>query len=149
VKPGNRPGSDNPFVTEESLKAPIAAARVWVADINGDGKPDLLVGDGVQLISPAEGLTKEELMKRLGEWTKKFESTEKDVGESHGRQGARKGQQTPRRALSGTLEDPEGRDDGLRLAVLAEGRRPEGTTRDALGGYRAGASCSFPEATAV
>lgn len=79
VKPGKRPGSDSPFVTEESLKAPITAARVWVADINGDGKLDLLVGDGVQLISPAERLTEEELMKRLGEWTKKFESTEKEL----------------------------------------------------------------------
>ena len=79
VKPTARPGSDNPLVSEESLKAPTSASRVWVADINGDGKLDLLVGDTVSLLSPAKGVKAAELVKRLGEWTKKFEDTRKEL----------------------------------------------------------------------
>jgi hypothetical protein len=39
---------------------PGPSTRVWAYDFNGDGWPDLLVGDSTTLISPAEGLTKEE-----------------------------------------------------------------------------------------
>jgi hypothetical protein len=50
---------------EADLTGPTHATRVWVADVNSDGKLDLLVGDSVTLISPAKGLSKEELKKKL------------------------------------------------------------------------------------
>ena len=40
---------------EGDLTRPTYATRVWVDDINGDGKLDLLVGDSVTLVSPAKG----------------------------------------------------------------------------------------------
>jgi len=46
--------------------------RVWVDDVNGDGKLDILVGDNVSLISSADGLSEDEFKKRLGEWKRKM-----------------------------------------------------------------------------
>src|SRR5205809_3265815 len=45
VKPGQP-------LREGDLTGPTRATRVWVADVNGDGKLDLLVGDCVTLVSP-------------------------------------------------------------------------------------------------
>ncbi len=53
---------------EEDIKAPTYATRVWVDDVDGDGKLDLLVGDSVTLTSPAKGLTEAEMKKKLAEW---------------------------------------------------------------------------------
>jgi len=53
---------------ENDLTGPSYATRVWVDDLNGDGKLDLLVGDTVTLVSPVEGLTEEEFDKKRAEW---------------------------------------------------------------------------------
>lgn len=53
---------------EEEIKRPEYASRVWVADVNGDGKLDLLVGDSAHLIAPAKGLTEADMKKKLSEW---------------------------------------------------------------------------------
>src|SRR5262245_35561777 len=52
-QPSARPGQP---LRESDLKGPAYATRVWVADVNGDGKLDLLVGDCVTLVSPAKGV---------------------------------------------------------------------------------------------
>jgi FG-GAP-like repeat len=44
-------------MSERELTGPNGYTRVWVADVNGDGKLDLLVGDWVTLTSPAKGVT--------------------------------------------------------------------------------------------
>ncbi|HZY88642.1 MAG TPA: VCBS repeat-containing protein, partial [Gemmataceae bacterium] len=49
---------------ESDLKGPTHATRVWVADVNGDGKLDLLVGDCVTLVSPAPGVSEAEMKKK-------------------------------------------------------------------------------------
>src|SRR5256714_7067005 len=57
---------------ESDLTGPTHATRVWVADVNGDGKLDLLVGDCVTLVSPAKGISDEEFRKRYAAWQKDF-----------------------------------------------------------------------------
>jgi hypothetical protein len=73
VKPGApvRPGQ---VLREGDLTGPTRATRVWVADVNGDGKLDLLVGDCVTLVSPAKGVGEEEFKKRYADWEKTFQA---------------------------------------------------------------------------
>lgn len=52
----------------KEVKSPSGSTRVWAADMNGDGKLDLLVGDRINLISPAQGLSEDEFKKRYASW---------------------------------------------------------------------------------
>ena len=61
-------------VGEADLKGPVMATRIWVDDINSDGKLDILVGDMVTLVSPAKGLSEERLQTRFVEWQKDWEA---------------------------------------------------------------------------
>ena len=56
------------LLKEEQLTGPTSSTRVWVDDVNGDGKLDLFVGDSVTLVSPAKGLSVEEFEKKSAEW---------------------------------------------------------------------------------
>ncbi|MFI4861473.1 MAG: FG-GAP repeat domain-containing protein [Phycisphaerales bacterium JB063] len=51
--------------------APAGSTRVWVDDINGDGKLDLLVGDSARVVTYPEGVTPEESQARQAEWDQK------------------------------------------------------------------------------
>jgi hypothetical protein len=62
---------------EEELKGPTSATRIWVDDVNEDGKLDLLVGDTVTLVSAAGGLTAEELQEKIAAWQKAIEEASK------------------------------------------------------------------------
>jgi len=54
-------GGDGESVVPDDSKVvkPAASTRVWAADVNADGKLDLLVGDSVTLILPKEGVSLE------------------------------------------------------------------------------------------
>ncbi len=67
IKPRTHVG-DGQIVREEDLTGPTHASRIWVADINGDGKLDILVGDSVRLISPAKGVGVAEFNKKYADW---------------------------------------------------------------------------------
>jgi hypothetical protein len=67
VKPGEP-------LRESDLTGPTHATRVWVADVNGDGKLDLLVGDCVTLVSPAKGLSDAEFRKKYAAWQKDLQT---------------------------------------------------------------------------
>jgi hypothetical protein len=58
---------------EASIKAPGHATRVWAADVNGDGKYDLLVGDATTLMFPAKGLDEATAKERLAALEKEQE----------------------------------------------------------------------------
>lgn len=73
IKPRPQAG-DGQILREEDLTGPTSASRIWVADINGDGKLDLLVGDSVSLVSPAKGVTDAEFKKKYADWQKEFEA---------------------------------------------------------------------------
>ncbi len=61
------------IVKEEHLNGPSGDTRVWVDDINGDGKLDILVGDSTRLVSPGEGLTEEEFPKAFDDWQAEYQ----------------------------------------------------------------------------
>ena len=51
-------------------KDPLSCTRIWVDDVNSDGKLDILVGDMAPLVSPADRLTEGEFKKRFADWNK-------------------------------------------------------------------------------
>ena len=65
-------------LNESELTGPVSATRIWVDDVNSDGKLDVLVGDNVTLISPVGGISKEEFQKKSEEWRKAFEAAASD-----------------------------------------------------------------------
>jgi hypothetical protein len=73
IKPGHQVNTDQPL-RESDLTGPTHATRVWVADVNGDGKPDLIVGDCVTLRSPVNGVSDAEFKKKYAAWQKDFQA---------------------------------------------------------------------------
>ena len=67
IQPGRRV-ADGEVLREDELKGPTTSTRIWVDDVNADGKLDILVGDSVTLISPTKGLSVEQYRKRRAEW---------------------------------------------------------------------------------
>jgi hypothetical protein len=70
IKPPSRPIEYGQLLSEEELTGPTTSTRVWVADVNGDGKLDVLVGDSVTLLAPAKGVSAEEFKKKFAAWQK-------------------------------------------------------------------------------
>jgi hypothetical protein len=62
---------------EEDLTGPTSSTRIWVDDLNDDGKLDLLVGDSVYLISPVDGLTTDEFREKFADWQKAVQDVSK------------------------------------------------------------------------
>lgn len=63
----------------EEVSGPAGSTRVWVADVNGDGKMDLLVGDCITLVSPVKGVSEEDFVRRRAEWKKVYAETSKET----------------------------------------------------------------------
>jgi hypothetical protein len=72
----------NPGVTAGLPAAPGRDTRVWTADVNGDGKPDLLIGDAATLTKRAAGLTDEKFLEKKTEWEKEQEVLQKQFTEA-------------------------------------------------------------------
>ena len=75
-RPSVKPGQP---LREGDLTGPTHATRVWVADVNGDGKLDLLVGDCVTLVSPAKGISEAEFTKKYADWEKAFQAAQAEL----------------------------------------------------------------------
>jgi hypothetical protein len=73
IKPGP-PMTDGQLLSESDLTGPTHATRVWVDDVNGDGKLDILVGDCVTLRSPAQGISAAEFKEKFAAWQKDFQA---------------------------------------------------------------------------
>lgn len=57
------------ILRDADLKGPQTSTRIWVDDINGDGKLDLLVGDVTYLVSPVGDMSEDEFKKRNTAWS--------------------------------------------------------------------------------
>jgi hypothetical protein len=64
-------------LSEDDLTGPTRSTRIWVDDVNSDGKLDLLVGDSLTLVAPAKGLTEEEFKKKHADWQEKYQAASK------------------------------------------------------------------------
>ena len=60
------------FVREKELAGPTRSTRIWVDDVNADGKLDILVGDSVRLSAPAKGLDEAASREAMASWQKKL-----------------------------------------------------------------------------
>jgi hypothetical protein len=76
IKAGTPIGYGQP-VSEAELTGPTQSTRVWVDDVNGDGKLDLLVGDSVTLVAPVKGVSAEEFKKKFASWQEAVQAASK------------------------------------------------------------------------
>jgi hypothetical protein len=67
---------------ENEVVAPAGATRVWVADFNSDGKLDLLVGDNVAIVSPAEGVSEADFARRRAAWTETYAALTREAADA-------------------------------------------------------------------
>ena len=58
------------ILRDADLKGPAGNTRIWVDDINSDGKLDILVGDMAPLISPSGKVTEGTFKQKFAEWNK-------------------------------------------------------------------------------
>jgi hypothetical protein len=65
---------DGRILRDADLEEPQSCTRVWVDDFNSDGKLDILVGDLVTLVSPADNCTESEFQKRFADWSKTLQA---------------------------------------------------------------------------
>lgn len=72
------------LVAENELTGPSHGMRIWVDDVNGDGKLDLLVGDRLTLVSMAKGVNKKQYAQKLEKWMAAHEAASKAMEEAAG-----------------------------------------------------------------
>ncbi|HZL89337.1 MAG TPA: VCBS repeat-containing protein [Pirellulaceae bacterium] len=70
---------DGQIVRDEELKGPMSCTRIWVDDVNGDGKLDILAGDLVNLVSPTDKLDPKAFQQKFADWKKSIEDTLKQL----------------------------------------------------------------------
>jgi hypothetical protein len=83
IKPGPVLAYGQPL-GEGDLTGPTRATRVWVDDVNSDGKLDVLVGDSTTLVSPAKGVSEEEFKKKFAKWQEDFKAASAALGQRAG-----------------------------------------------------------------
>jgi hypothetical protein len=66
------------ILRDADLKGPLGSTRIWVDDVNSDGKLDILVGDRVTLISSADKVTESEFQRKLATWKKSLAKADKE-----------------------------------------------------------------------
>jgi hypothetical protein len=98
---------------ESDLTGPTRMTRVWVADFNGDGKLDILVGDQLTLVTPAKGITDKEMSKRYEAWQDEFDKA--------------------RKKLNGDAKDEKNREEAMKEVRSLYEKRSEFMTEDHTG----------------
>src|SRR6202035_4496947 len=76
-------------VSEENLTGPTSATRVWVADVNGDGKLALIVGDSANLVSTWKSVSAEDVKTKFTAWQNAAAAASKELSSETGDQTKR------------------------------------------------------------
>jgi hypothetical protein len=71
IPPGQTVQYGQPLNADD-LTGPTSSTRVWVDDVNSDGKLDVLVGDSVTLVSRPEGLSEEDAKEKEAKWQEDY-----------------------------------------------------------------------------
>ena len=58
------------ILRDAELKGPMGDTRIWVDNVNSDGKLDILVGDTTTLLSPDDKVTEGEFKQKFADWQK-------------------------------------------------------------------------------
>ncbi|MBI2922204.1 MAG: VCBS repeat-containing protein [Planctomycetes bacterium] len=69
---------------DDWVHGPQEDTRVWVDDVNGDGKLDVLIGDCVTLTWVAAGLEEAEAKKKLDEWSERMRKAQDEFQAAKG-----------------------------------------------------------------
>jgi len=85
--------SSSMYLKESELFGPTQSTRVWVDDVNSDGKLDILVGDSVTLVSRVEGISEQEFTNKYAEWQKDFDAAMKEYSDAKEPEERRKASQ--------------------------------------------------------
>lgn len=72
----------NGLLSEEEVNQPSMQTRVWVDDVNQDGRLDLLVGDRITLSAPAAGLSLADYKARRKQWDDAWDDLAKERAEA-------------------------------------------------------------------
>jgi hypothetical protein len=66
------------ILRDADLRGPLGSTRIWVDDVNSDGKLDILVGDLVTLVSPADKVTEDEFQRKFAAWKRSLAEAGKE-----------------------------------------------------------------------
>lgn len=72
------------ILRDENLKGPLTDTRIWVDDVNADGKLDILVGDLTTLLAPADHVAEGEFKRKFADWNKALGEAAKDLNSEAG-----------------------------------------------------------------
>jgi len=67
IEPGTMVGYSD-LLQERDLAGPVRSTRVWVEDVDNDGKLDILLGDDMYLWEPTEGHTADDVSAQYATW---------------------------------------------------------------------------------
>lgn len=94
-----------------SGEGPSDSTRVWVDDVNGDGKLDLLLGDHAIINNPVNGLTKGEMMRKKDTWQKKLSTVMVEMSEARAAKDGRPDSETMKKYQALLAEKKEFMDE--------------------------------------
>ena len=75
------PASDDVTFGTDHIHGPGSSTRVWAADVDGDGKLDLLIGDSVTLNIVAKGVTEAAARSALTDFNKRLDELMNSVND--------------------------------------------------------------------
>ena len=73
-------GPSEPVFGSDHIKGPQTSTRVYVDDVNGDGKWDLLVGDSANLMFTPDGVDEETTRAKMKAWDKEMQELYSEIG---------------------------------------------------------------------
>ncbi len=77
--PAGKPREYGQILRDEDLHAPTGNTRIWVDDVNNDGKLDILVGDNTTLVAPVAGMSDADHRQKFADWQKAHQAASAEL----------------------------------------------------------------------